>query len=345
MVSSYFYPHSGGVEKHILHVSNEFKRRGHAVDVLTVKYDKNLLDFENIYGMDVYRIPQYSKSFLSRFLKLLWFIKRINVFSKYDVIHFHDSYFQGLRLIAPTIPSFVTFHGYERPSVYQNYIESRKKVEKSVDGVVCVSTILTKWYGTKPDKVIYGGVDISAVKSDERKQYDVVFVGRLEIDRQILLYLESIRLLKEKYFRAVSVVVCGDGSLMNQAKQFSNKHGLGVKFVGMVENPEAYISKTWSVFASGYLSIIEAMAAKKMVFTIYDNPLQEDAIKSFPNSRNVLISSDNPSDIAAMMDHYLGHPREARKVTNTAYDWAKKQTWSHVAQTYLDLYKEKSGVR
>ena len=83
-----------------------------------------------------------------------------------DVIHAHDVYFWyfPFRFLFPFKKSFVTFHGYESYPIRKKAIMVRKLSEYLANGNIIVGDFIKKWYGTTPNYVIYGGVEISNIK-------------------------------------------------------------------------------------------------------------------------------------------------------------------------------------
>jgi glycosyltransferase involved in cell wall biosynthesis len=130
-LSRLFYPHIGGVEKHVFEISQEFIRKGHRVTVITEHYD-NLPLIETYKKITIYRIPLKE----SRDKKLqiwMWFFKHLHLLLESDIIHAHDVFFWYLpfRFLFPLKKVFTTFHGYEtvfppEPSA----IKSRKLSER-----------------------------------------------------------------------------------------------------------------------------------------------------------------------------------------------------------------------
>ena len=55
-ISNGFYPKARGAEIQMENLARYFQKKGHTIEVLTLKYDNNLADFENINGLDVLRI-------------------------------------------------------------------------------------------------------------------------------------------------------------------------------------------------------------------------------------------------------------------------------------------------
>jgi hypothetical protein len=105
-----------------------------------------------------------------------------------------------------------------------------------------------------------------------------------------------------------------------------------------VNNVSDYLQKYNFAFVSGYLSILEAMAAKKLVFSVYDNPLKEDYLRQAPFSKYMLISNSS-LELVSKISFHLDNPRMGEKLVEKADEWAKKHTWNEMVNTYLKLWK------
>jgi glycosyltransferase involved in cell wall biosynthesis len=123
----------------------------------------------------------------------------------------------------------------------------------------------------------------------------------------------------------------GNGAIKNQI----NKKA---KLLGWQEKPEEYLQNYHFVFASGYLSILEAFANKKLVFSTYSNPLKEDYLKMTPFVRWIVIEY-SPEKLAEKILHFLNHPDDGQLLIDNAYMWVQDQTWEKLTDTYLKLWK------
>src|SRR3990167_11017121 len=131
-MSRLFYPHIGGVEKHVMEVSCELIKLGHEVVVITELYDKSLKRIEVVDKITVHRIPVSKNNFLKKFSVWLWMLRHINLFFFADIMHAHDVYYWYVpfKFLLFTKKSFVTFHGYEgkfpisRRAIFQRRLNS-----------------------------------------------------------------------------------------------------------------------------------------------------------------------------------------------------------------------------
>ncbi|MBU3978279.1 glycosyltransferase [Patescibacteria group bacterium] len=173
-----FYPHIGGVEKHVLEVSKRLVTKGHKVIVITEEFSNlhhSIIDVipakagiqkenirspwipdqvrnDKINGIEVIRMPVGHEDSFKKFRiwKNLWKIRK--VIKDADIIHCHDVFFwyMPFRLLYPRKPVYTTFHGYESYPITKKAIFTRKISEKLSSGNICIGDFIKKWYGTKP---------------------------------------------------------------------------------------------------------------------------------------------------------------------------------------------------
>jgi len=331
-----FYPLIGGVEKHCLEIGKRLVAQGHTLTVLTETPDKNSKPKETYEGINIYRIPITTKEKSKKFQIWWWLLNHQKLIKEAEAIHCHDVFFWYLpfRFLYPRKKVFTTFHGWEGiypPSLKNKII--RKISEKLSFGNICVGNYIEKWYGTKADFVTYGGVNI--VQSSKLKvqsyssKFKVLFVGRLEKDTGLPIYLKTLAILRDR----VEAKFAGDGSLRKEAEKYGT-------VLGFVEDVNELMQESDFVFTSGYLSILEAMINKKLVFSVYDNPLKEDYLKMAPFGQWIVIEK-NPEKLAMKVKYYLKNPSEEKKLIKEGYNWAREQNWEKLTQEYLKLWRFK----
>ncbi len=359
-----FYPEIGGVEKHVYELSQNLVKMGHEVKVVAEFWPKNKHIKNNYYQsstksdrtgvvevwpvksiqsvnhnkntVSVVRINPGRDDWFKKFRIWSEMTRNLRLIVEADVIHCHDVFYwyMPFRFIFPFKKVFVTFHGHE--TVYPPRLKAklvRRLSEWLSMGNICVGDYIKKWYGTKPTFTIYGAHD-SLQKITKRvgvgNVIRFVFVGRLDPDNSIKKYLRVFDILKDKKVK-FSFTAVGDGKMRN----ITSKYG---KVTGFVSDPSEYIDKADFVFASSYLSIIEALSRKRMVISMYDNKLKEDYIKMSPCSQFV-INSSNETDIASYISEFSTNKTKYDKTSNEAYLWAKKQDWVKIVNIYLKLWK------
>ncbi|MGE5041820.1 MAG: glycosyltransferase family 4 protein [Candidatus Levyibacteriota bacterium] len=356
-ISSAFYPSIGGVQTHALEVARELVKLGHTVSVITEDKQtgeesdneaKNIKSIDKstffthkkLYQIDIFYFKFGQAGFFKKFR--IWFLIFLNrkLFLDAEIIHCHDVFFWYLpfRFLYPQKKVFTTFHGYETVFPPQKKaIQIRKWSEKLSYGNICVGNFISRWYGTKPDYVVYGGVkpESSMKYSVFRKKgsilntrHRILLIGRLEKDIGILLYRDALRILKEKGVK-FKLTICGDGTLRQELEPYG-------EVVGFQDKLQKYIDKADEVFASSYLTLFQVMQLGKPAFAVYTNPLKHDYLKDSPFGKYITISG-SADELAKKIMRNTPNQRLLQQGKN----WANKQTWESVAKIYLELWNKK----
>jgi len=340
--SRLFYPHIGGVEKHVLEISKRLVKNGHLVVVITENHSYK--DLEVLEGIQIYRMRVGNSEFLKKFRVWWWLYKHKFLIKKADVIHCHDVFFWYL----PFIPFYkknvyTTFHGYEGNEIPGVKAKIMHKIaEKMSKGNICIGKFLRKWYGTKPTLVSYGAVSLikntKVVVKSYKSRFSVVFVGRLEEETGILEYLRAVKRLTDKDYK-ISLTVLGSGSLMHEAKRWAKKDNIDVRFLGFVSHTQKNIENTDVVFSSRYLGILESLAIKKYTFAVYNNQIKKDYLTMTPFAGFISISKDAQGIADEFEDMVINKNRTIYKIEK-GFVYAKEQTWEKMVDLYLSLWKK-----
>lgn len=332
-----FYPHIGGVEKHVVEIGKRLVAKGHKVIIITEELQCNIADknTKTKNGLEIYRIPVGQQNKLKKLTIWFWLFRNRNIIKKADVIHCHDVFFWYLpiRLLYLRKPVFTTFHGYESYPITSKAIIIHKISEKLSFGNICIGDFIKKWYRTKPDYVSYGAVEADNFKvhNPKFKKESALFIGRLDDQTGILTYNEAFIKLRKKYPKFKFLII-GEGP----DKHLINKHA---ELMGFQKDPEKYFPQYHFAFVSRYLSMLEAMAAKRLVFAVYDNPVKEDYLKMTPFAKFIIIENDS-SRLAKKVTYYLNHPKEEKQLIDKAFNWVKKQSWEALVELYLTLWRK-----
>jgi len=332
-ISRLFWPHIGGVELHVEKLSLKLIEMGYSVAVVTEQYDPELKLKESYKGITIYRIPY---SVLKR-KSLVWRVMAHNqpMFNKADVVHVHDVFWWYLpvRLSLSKKHVFTTFHGYEgsrEPS--RRAIWHRKIVEKMSSKTICIGEFMRTWYKAKPDMVLYGAADMVPTPPPNRRL--AVYLGRLEEDAGVLTYLSAIASIKPEIF----LDIYGEGQQLEQAREIIKRHNLPASLHGWTKQPEERLKEARYAFVSRYLAILEAMQARRLVAAVYNNDIKRDYLACHPQSANMIIAG-NGRELAQKIMR-LSEAKELHMV-ESAYQWAKLQTWDKIAEDYLHLWQMK----
>ena len=335
-LTPFFYPRIGGVEKHVYEISIQLVKKGFSVSVVTEKHDKNLKAYQKIKGVKVYRIPKYLIGKSKKFRIWFWLFKHLYLIRSSYVIHCHDVFFWyfPFRFLFPQKKVYTTFHGYESYPISRKAIIIRKLSEKLSYGNICIGRFIEKWYGTKADYVLYGGVNKLKIKNEKLKvqnNYSAVFIGRLDEQTGIKTYVDGVEQIKKK-IPNFKLTVIGDGKFKTSIKKRTN-------VLGWKNNPEKYFKSHRFAFVSRYLSILEAMNAKRLVFAVNDNLIKKDYLTMTPFSKNIEIIS-SAQELAEKVLFYIQNQSVEKKLIERSCAWTNRQTWEHVADIYIRLWNK-----
>ena len=99
------------------------------------------------------------------------------------------------------------------------------------------------------------------------------------------------------------------------------------------------IPKFEYAFVSRYLTILEAMGAKRLVFAVYDNPVKKDYLLQTPY-REWIYSVTNSISLSKKIISLRNDRDEQDKMIIKAYDWVRIQSWENVMNVYLSLWEK-----
>src|SRR3989338_7121296 len=302
-ITSSFRPQRGGVETHTWEVVQRLIEKGHDVIIITEK-------------LPLHPSPQ----------------------SRSEVKGFQKTYrlpFGDLGFLYPTKPVYTTFHGYEtRFPPTKKAVLIRKLSEKLSWGTIAVGDYIRKWYGAKPDYVMYGEVEQFIERPHNQQTHKsipqkpkILLMGRLEKDIGTEMYIETLKILKRDKV-PYSLEACGDGSMRKKVEKYGKVHGF-------VNNINPFIKRADIIFASSYLSILEALSFGKPVVCVYNNPLKEDYLKMSPFAKFAHIEND-PQEVALKIEH------KHIKIKNLSQlkDFLKSLNWNNITETYLELWQK-----
>ena len=206
--------------------------------------------------------------------------------------------------------NLVVFHGWEGQCPPASAVISRRQAIAQMAGAtIAVGQFILKWYQHTADEVIWGAADPpSPGEPTLQVPGRAVYVGRLEPDTGCM------EAIKSAVAQGFEVHVYGDGSLHVPLEQWRDSTpGARVVLYGFVPNAAQFFATASLALPSGYLTYLEALIRRRPCAVVATNPLKVDYWGMHPYP---------PSPVPAWF---------------SAWDWARKQTWSHVADIYENL--------
>lgn len=319
-----FSPSIGGVEQHLLSVL-PYLSKVHTCTVVTELDAQHPAPAqEKTKTALVYRLAYPHKKILGLATIWHWLWKNRQLIAGADVIHIHDVFIWYLpfRFIFPTKRILLTLHGWEGiwPIPLKNRLYKQIAVTLAHKSVA-IGSFIEKFYGVKPDIILYGGVSVPS-QTTKTHTATVVYVGRLAQDTGLPVFLKALENLPKQ-----SVIFCGDGPLRSRCEELGT-------VTGFVADPSAYMQSATTIIASGYLTILQALSLKKRVVVAYDNPLKKYYYEDSPFANYISICK-NASEISAAL---VSEKQKAHKALSP--QWESAFSWQKVAIEYLHRYKQ-----
>lgn len=331
-----FLPRVGGVERHVAAVTRELTKKGYQVSIITSSPEKPAgWDLAQVICMPSFTGPLR----LAKIWGWLW--RHRQLWQQADLVHGHDfpSYYWAwpLRVLAPK-PFYLTFHGWEGiVPPKRTTIFLRRWAERGARGTIAVGHFIAKWYGQRPNFVTYGGVDMLDHMAPQKKNpKSAVFIGQLREDTGVREYLAAYKKLwSDKKLDTLDIF--GDGPLRGDLEASARQDKLPVTFHGVKSEPIKLFGQGRYAFVSGYLGMLEAMAAGSIVIANYTNALKEDYLKLSP-FHTLIKEADSPAALATAIVSLQKQPALVTAMAAAGQEFAAKQTWQRVAETYEQLW-------
>ncbi len=343
-----YWPAVGGVEKYIHRLAAALLERGHQVDVVAGATTEGLAERERNEGIRIHRFPATRSPLRAR----LWLWRNLGLFRKADVIHVSNTHmleylWRMFGLMLDRRKVFLTRHGLSYIHPVPEW-EKRRAVRslRLAAGVVHDGAFIEKWLGVKPDLCPDQGLfpaadDLPSVP--EPPPTTATYIGRLEPDSGISIYLDAVHHLTRKAGKTFSLDVYGDGSLAQSLRERVERQRLPVRFHGRVKDAQQFVSDACFAFIDGRMAMQEAMARRRLVCAAYVDPLKRDYVEGESFSP-FLASAGDGERLAQQVLFYIDETKQRHVLVRRAHDQARTLTWSRTAAAYVGLWHERLAV-
>jgi glycosyltransferase involved in cell wall biosynthesis len=363
----YFYPHIGGVESHVLSMSQTLVRKGHDVAVYTSKYSDEVPEREEYDGIDIHRVKTVVNVFNT---PLIPNVKKQLLKERADVIHAHmpppfTEYYASRACKRSGIPFVVTYHCdpeipnilsnpvtniYRRTFGYYALLHSRQIIVHT-QTYSATSRALWKFEPV----IIPSAIDINRFHPDKdggivRKKHGiedkkvVLYVGRFVYHKGLDHLIEAANRLDPD----VVFILVGTGEYRKTMEKLIDKYNLKKRFIFPGHVPEDLLPNYYSaadVFvlpsvlrleAFGLVTV-EAMSTGKPV-VISDIPGVREVITD--KVHGYLAEPANPDDLSSKLDKVLKSPKLSKKLGMAGRKKVEEDfNWEKVVDRIIEVYE------
>ncbi|MBI4716278.1 MAG: glycosyltransferase family 4 protein [Planctomycetes bacterium] len=340
-----YHPSIGGVEKYIHELARALLALGHEVSVLAGAHADGLPQHERHEGVVVHRFPAQRSPARCR----LWLWRHAHLLRRADVVSVSNTHMLEYlwRMLGPLLDRrrlFLIRHGMG--CVYPVPEEHRRRARRScawVAGTIHDGVFIEKWLAVRPELCPDQGLSPEAdtlAPAAEPPPTSAVYIGRLEPDSGIRLYLDAVRRLTREHGLDFRLDVYGDGSLAEALRAEVRRDCLSVRFFGRVADAQTRIAHSCFAFLDGRMAIQEAMARRRLVVAGYVDPLKRDYVcgESFSP---FLVPAGSGAEVAERTLYYSNHPAERAALVARAFEHARGLRWSTTAGSFLALWRER----
>lgn len=250
-------------------------------------------------------------------------------------------------------PLVVTTHGGDANTPLGEgktaYIRSQCE---SADAVIAVSSILAERIracGVRPPvSAVYNGFHAEYIASAEKRRKSLLQVGNLVPSKHNGDTLRAVARLRERY-PDISLTVVGDGAERGRLEALTRELGLMdcVTFLGRLPNQETLTEMAKAEifvmpsYPEGFgIVYLEAMASGCVTIGT-----KGEGIDGFirDGENGFLVPPDDVDAIVQTIDRCFQSPALGESIAAAGRRDAKRQTWAHNAQQYIQLFKELRG--
>jgi phosphatidylinositol alpha-mannosyltransferase len=363
LVSPYDFAVPSGVNNHICHLADHYRRLGHDVRIIAPASRKEGLGRDNliVIGERPVGLPAGgSVARISLSLTLGPKVERVLASEGFEVVHLHEPFvpllpFQFLR--RSKVTTVATFHAakdegrrwydYFRPaiSIWWNNIQG--KIAVSPAALRLVSRYFPDDYEIIPNGVNYDRFAAPVPPFAEYKdgKLNILFLGRLEKRKGLPYLLQAYAQVKARMPDTRLLIVGPDGGMRQGCESFVRREGLkDVVFTGYVSEedlPRYY--KTADVFCapntgneSFGIILLEAMAA--------GTPVVASDIEGFAyvvghQAEGLLVPRCDTGALADALFQLLSEPDRRQEMGHNGQNKAQSFDWSRISQQVLSFYE------
>jgi len=345
---------AGGAESLLNRFLKEARNNSQfSVDVCTL-YPGGIFEFELVHaGLVALSANCAFKYDFTGILRLIKIIRK----GKYDIVHVHlfpaDLFVAIVSLFLPRNIKFI----FSEHNVYnrRRSIKLYKVIDRFVYSrycrIICVSEMvkyeLDKYLPEVADKsiVIKNAVEVEDFEETRDKEYDIIFVGRLERAKGVDVLLKAIQILEKNRSVALRVAIVGDGSQVGYLRRITQDLEIRsrVEFLGirqdisqLMRNSKVFVLPSrWEGLP---MVILEAMANKVPIIATSVGGIPEIISDGVTG---LLVKTDDPEELAEKVRMLLDDSSLRKRLSISAFEKVKSEySIKEYCTNVLRLYDE-----
>jgi len=358
LVSPYVYPLPGGVTQHVRFLYENLRLRGHDVRIITSSHGLQRSSEGDVIRLGKgFSMPANgSVGTITVSPRYIGQVRAVLERERFDLLHFHEPFVPFLSLVVLRESRSVnvgTFHAYGGWSpAYEFGSRALRGYAARLHGRIAVSAAARHFidrYFPGEYKVIPNGVDAERygravpVARWQDGTPNILFVGRFEPRKGLLVLLKAYRQLRREGVEARLLVV-GGGPQEREARRYVATRRLGgVEFLGRVSDDEkVQLFRTADVYCSPAtgresfgIVLLEAMAAGA--------PIVASDIHGYKGvvrrgREALLVPPREPRELAAAIGRLLTDRELAAQLSAAGRVRAEEFSWPRVTAKVDEYY-------
>lgn len=369
--AAHYLPHLGGIERYVYNMAEHLVKQGEEVVIVTSRTG-NLLSYERIEGIQVYRVECY-ELLGGRYPVLKYDRNTREIFhilkqEKFDLVivnarFYLHSTFATMFAKKNNISCIVLEHGSSHLTVHNPLVDSLGEIFEHVHTFI-LKKFCNNFYGTceacnewlkhfhiESKGTIYNAINTGEVehslkrKGSFRQKYGItpqdmviVFTGRLLKEKGLLSLLEAVERINQ-LDRKVFLFIAGEGDLSETVEQKKSEYIIPL---GYIEHEDVYrlldesniycLPSVSEAFCGG---VLEAVACKCYIITTSQGGSKE-LIST--NEYGTIINNNDADHVYYALQECLNNWDKCEKAISMAYTkLMNNYTWDIIVEKLRNI--------
>jgi len=354
-IVSYYPPHIGGVQNVAREISERLAKKGHQVEVFTSDIGCKKGKLRSTKNLKIHYLKSWQFAHTPIIPSLFFKLLKI---SKDSFMHVHMGQAFAPEIVylvskIKKIPFIAHVHGDPRPSGKFGFLLPLykklfiKKILSKAEKVICLSKdykqFINKKYGVNKNKIVVipNGISEKFFINKEKKINKIpnlLFVGRLSVEKNIFKLIEAVSLLKNK----VILHVVGEGEKEEELKKLIfDKRMKNVILHGKKTARELidfYKHADIFLLASSCeglpLTLLEAMASRTPIIAS-----DVMGIREIIGDIGILINPPTSENFTRAIDNLIEDKKLISILAKKGRKKAQKYNWNKIISKIDEVYK------